>query len=129
MYLNMPDFGVTNLSVGNNIADAIHKGEEILSNLISDRLIKKISLPEPYGDVNVFQSHMVVRLTTHIPDLRDACKVIVSELDKREFFWDAMVSTVKSAISDKLDDLDEDVDTLLIDDIAEVIVERIGGWS
>ena len=127
--VSIPDFDLMDIHCGNNIADGMTKAEEILGDTIQGCLSKGDKLPEPYGNASAFTEHMIVRLKVHIPDLKDACKVVTSELAKKEFFWDAMVSTVKAAISDKVDDLDEDVDTLLIDDIAEFIVERIGGWS
>ena len=128
MKVSIPDLDVTEEPCGNNIADAVSKAERILAEAIKDKLDAKEELPEPYGDVTKFCHHMVIKLTAYIPELRDACSVIVSELAKKEFFYDAMIGTVKTGINDVLNKLDKDTDTLLVDDIAVAVVDRIGGF-
>lgn len=124
--VSFPDFDYES-ECGENISDACKAAENILSDLISDKLEHKEVLPDAYSDEEKLRRKIITKVTVHIPELTDACRIISRELAKKEFFYSAFVSTVRSAINDTLNKLDKDTDTILVDDIAEAVVDRIGG--
>ena len=126
--VSFPDFG-SETEVDADIVYSCKEAERVLSDLICDRLSRKEDLPQAYSDAEKFKQRIVTKVTVHIPELSDACRIVCDELARKEFFYNAFVSSVRSAINDTLNRLDADTDTILVDDIAEAVVERIGGMA